>query len=346
MLASYKILVEPRVDLANSPRTAAGDHRAVRRLSVVVPTYDRLPMLRQALASIRELPLDGVELEIIVGDNGLKPETRAVAEEFGALYAPAYDKGASVARNAALRLATGEFVAFLDDDDVWLPGHIQPHLDHLEAHPEHDAVFGQAIYADPELKPTGDPWPANSPGSGDQMTRSLLSGLFPQIGTVVARRAALDEVGLFNARLIGGEDLDWLLRFARQHKLGYVATPCILFRGRPPGSSDELQRVRIGFDCWVFLRHAIPSAWRLWKSPLGFAVSYHASLIHYHYYFTRKAIWFAQSGSLAGVLKTLLVPLLYVPLLVLAEIVRPTELRKEIGRMFLEARKRSSETRS
>ena len=314
----------------------------MRRLSVIVPTYDRLPMLRQALASIRQLELDGAEVEIVVGDNGMTEATRKVCEEFGGVYAAAPGKGASCGRNAAMLAATGDLLAFLDDDDVWLPSHIRPHLQYLDAHPEHDAVFGQAIYTDPELKPISDPWPEKHPGSGDQMTRTLLSGLFPQIGTVVARRAALAQVGYFDTKLIGGEDLDWLLRFARRHKLGYVETPCILFRGRPPGSSDALQRLRIGFDCRVFLRHAIPTAYRLWKSPLGFVISYHASLIHYHYYFTRKAIWFAQNGSPAGVAKALMIPLLYLPVLVAAELVRPTPLRDAIGKMISGRRKQPS----
>jgi len=241
-----------------------------------------------------------------------------------------------------LSAATGDFVAFLDDDDVWLPGHIRAHLAYLDDRPEHDAVFGQAIYADQELNPMGDPWPAEPPGEREALTRTLLSGLFPQIGTVVARKAAVDRVGGFDPRLIGGEDLDWLLRFSRDNKLGFVAIPCIHFRSRPQGSSDALQRTRIAFDCRVFLRHALPTAHRLWRSPVGFLVSYHSSLFHYHSYFSRKAIWFAEQGSIVGAARSLKVLMLYLPLLLIADLVRPTPLRRAVTRMFCNVGKRTS----
>ena len=315
-----------------------------RRISVVVPTYQRPAMLREALASIRALEAshDDLALEIIVGDNGLQDEARRISSEFGAVYTTAAGAGVSCARNAALEAATGDFVAFLDDDDTWLPGHIRPHLAYLDAHPHHDAVFGQAVSTDPELNPLSEPWPRQHPGHGDELTRTLLSGLFPQIGTVVVRKPAVEGVGYFDTRLIGGEDLDWLLRFARRNKLGYVPTPCIHFRGRPVGSSDALQSLRIGFDCRVFLRHALPLAHRLWRSPLGFLISYHGSLIHYHQYFTRKAIWFAEQGSWLGAVRSLKMLWIYLPLLLAADLLRPTPLRRAITRMFFNPRNGSS----
>lgn len=299
-----------------------------RKISVVVPTFDRLPMLREALASIRNVEGSGVhaEFEIVVGDNGLKEETRRLCLEYGAIYAPAYGRGASYARNAAMAAASGDFIAFLDDDDVWLPGHIESHLAHLDSHPDHDAVFGQAIYTDHELKPISAPWPTN-PGSGDDLLRRLLSGLFPQIGTVVARRSVIDSIGYFDTELIGGQDLDWQLRLATKNRLGFVPTPCLLFRGRPPGTYDALQRMRVAFDRKVFLRHGMPNAWRLWKTPIGMIRAYHGTLLHFHRYFTDKAIWCAENGSAGDVLRALRVPALYTPLLLILEILTRSPLR-------------------
>lgn len=302
-----------------------------RKVSVVVPTFDRLPMLREALASIRDVEGSGVqaEFEILVGDNGLKEETRRLCLEYGAIYVPAHGRGASYARNAAMGAARGDFIAFLDDDDVWLRGHIEPHLAYLDAHPEHDAVIGQAIYTDHELKPISDPWPKN-PGSGDDLLRRMLSGLFPQIGTVVARRSVIDSIGYFDTQLIGGQDLDWQLRLAAKNKLGFVPAPCLLFRSRAPGSYDALQRMRVGFDRKVFLRHAMPNALRLWKTPLGMIHAYHKTLQHFHRYFTDKAILCAENGSAGDVFKALTVPALYTPLLLIYEIFRRSPLRKAL----------------
>jgi glycosyltransferase involved in cell wall biosynthesis len=309
----------------------------MRRVSVVVPTHNRPAMLREALASIRALDAEyeEIEFEVIVGDNGRTEVTRQICAEFAAIYAPATGRGASYARNAAMKLASGEFVAFLDDDDVWTGGHIRPQIAELDANPAVDAVFGQATYTDHELRPTGEPWPEQHPGLGDDLARRMLGGLFPQIGTVVARRSVIETVGYFDIRLIGGQDLDWLLRLAVRNKLGYVATPCILFRGRPNGTSDELQRMRIGFDRRVFLRHALPNALRLWKTPVGFVRAYHSTLIHYWYYFRHKAIWFAERGRPAQSVRALATPALYLPALVAADLLRPTDLSKALLKSVL-----------
>ncbi len=243
--------------------------------------------------------------------------------------------------------ASGDFIAFLDDDDVWLRGHIEPHLAYLDAHPEHDAVIGQAIYTDHELKPISDPWPKN-PGSGDDLLRRMLSGLFPQIGTVVARRSVIDSIGYFDTKLIGGQDLDWQLRLAAKNKLGFVPAPCLLFRLRAPGTYDALQSKRAHFDRKVFLRHGMPNALRLWRTPIGMIRAYHNTLLHFYRYFTDKAIWCAENGSAGDVFRALKVPALYTPLLLAPEIFRRSPLRTALlaaGRRWLKGDAASSAAR-
>ncbi|SEO42256.1 Glycosyltransferase involved in cell wall bisynthesis [Rhodospirillales bacterium URHD0017] len=308
-----------------------------RRVSVIVPTFDRLAMLREALACIRDVEGSGIQadFEILVGDNGLKEKTQLLCLEYGAIYVPAHVRGPSSARNAAMGAASGDFLAFLDDDDAWVRGHIEPHLAYLDAHPEHDAVFGQAIYTDPDLNPVSAPWPA-APGSGDDLMRNMLSGVFAQIGTVVARRSVIDSIGYFDTRDMGAEDVDWLLRLATKKKLGFVATPCVLFRGRAP--TDAQERLRIRFARQVFLRHALPNALRLWKSPFDMMRSYHKQLFHFYQHFTQKAIRCAENGSPGDVVEALKVPALYLPLLLASEFVQPRPLRTALlaaGRRWL-----------
>src|SRR5689334_24931801 len=115
------------------PMTEPAHTGPARRVSVIVPTHNRPAMLRQALASIRAIERPDLALEILVGDNGDAPETAAIAKEFGAIHLKTDRPGAAGARNAAFAAATGEYVAFLDDDDVWLPENIRPHLAQLEA---------------------------------------------------------------------------------------------------------------------------------------------------------------------------------------------------------------------
>jgi glycosyltransferase involved in cell wall biosynthesis len=266
------------------------------KVSVIVPTCDRPALLGQALASIRAIEGPDLTCEILVGDNGAALETPAIAEKFGAVYLKTSTRGPSAARNVGLRAATGDYIAFLDDDDVWLPENVRPQIARLGSSRSLDAVICQAVYTDQNLVPIGPPWPAAVPCDNTQLLRKMLSGFFPQIGTVLARTNVRDTAGEFDESLIGGEDLDWLLRIARKNSLGFVATPGLLFRLKPQGSYDALQRDRIGYDRRVFFRHALPE-WRIWRSPADFANAYSGTLWHFYQYFVNAAIERAARGE-------------------------------------------------
>lgn len=261
---------------------------STRRVSVVVPTCDRPSTLRQALASIRALEGPDLALEIVVSDNGSDPATRIVAEQFGAVYVRAPRKGASAARNAALKAATGNYIAFLDDDDIWLPSHVRSQLAFLETHPEFDAAVGQVVTADPSLQPTSDPWPTDLPHDGDIFI-PMISGYFPQIGATVARIRIRETIGLFDESLNGDEDWDWHLRLALRHRVGFVPQASVLFRQRASGSFDRLQLQRLPYTRRVFFRHAVPAR-RRWQSWTGFSRSYVGALRVYHNYFVDAAV--------------------------------------------------------
>lgn len=266
-------------------------------VSVIVPTRDRPHFLREALESIRALEGPEFDLEIVIGDNGNTPQNIALAEKYGALYVRAErGTGASVARNAAMYAATGQYIAFLDDDDRWFASHLREHLALLDRRPEIDAVIGQVVSADHLMRPISEPWPASPPGEGDELIRKMLSGYFPQIGSVVVRASALEEVGVFDEKLIGGEDLDWLLRFARRRKLAVVQTQSVLFRGRTLGSCDQLQLDRSRYDRKVFFRHAIPE-WEIWRSPAEIWRAHYGTLKHFYRYFVDCAVRASARGE-------------------------------------------------
>lgn len=271
--------------------------RSSRRVSVVVPTRERPEKLRRALASIRALEAADLTFEIIVGDNGDCAETPRVAADFGAFHVRCSETGASAARNAAMARATGDYIAFLDDDDAWLPEHVRPHLALLDARPDLMGVIGKVRFADESLRPldTGD-WPERHPGEGDDLIRRMLSGYFPQIGTTVVRCSVLRDSGDFDVALIGGEDLDWLMRLSGAHALGFVETTCILFSQRRIGHYDALHRLRIGYDRKVFRRHAWRH-WRVWRSPLDYMRAYSGTLMHFFTYFVAVANTAALKGQ-------------------------------------------------
>jgi glycosyltransferase involved in cell wall biosynthesis len=236
------------------------------KVSVIIPTRDRPAFLRQALASVRALEGPDVQLEIIVADNGSGSEAVALAHDFGALYRRVEPNGISAARNAALRSATGDYVAFLDDDDCWLPSHLRPHVQFLADHPEFDAVVGQIVNTDFQLSQPGPAWPVALPSGGDVFDAFL--EYLPQLGATVVRSSVLDSVGYFDESLMADEDWDWHLRLAQRHRVGFVPVPCLLFRQRPAGVGDDMQRSRMPFTRQVLranLRRADRSNYSWWR---------------------------------------------------------------------------------
>jgi glycosyltransferase involved in cell wall biosynthesis len=253
--------------------------------------------LDEAVASIRSLEGTDLQFEILICDNGQTRETQIIAGRHGAKYLPVPSKGAGAARNEGLRAATGEFIAFLDDDDVWLNGHLRGHIELLDSTPGLDAVLAQVVSADSDLKPISDPWPKDHPGEGNALIRKMLSGYFPQIGCLLVRSNARGRIGLFDNQLTGGQDLDWMLRIARHRRLGFVSIPSVLFRTKPDGVFDDLYRRRAHFDRVVFLRHAL-GEWRIWQSPRQFLQAYTGALSYFFWYFNSAAVQHAQNGNL------------------------------------------------
>ena len=180
------------------------------RVSVIIPTKNRSALLREALASVRALDGPDLELEIIVADNGSSDCTAQVAQDFGARFVQTLAPGAAAVRNAGLRVASGDYLAFLDDDDLWLPGHLRPHLAMLAAQPTYAAVVGQIIAVDAASHPSGAPYPVSLSRDGRVFADFLT--YWPQIGATVARRTVLQTVGYFDEPLSGGEEWDWQLR--------------------------------------------------------------------------------------------------------------------------------------
>jgi glycosyltransferase involved in cell wall biosynthesis len=296
-------------------------------VSVIVPTANRSVQLGKALESIRALEGPDLQLEIIVGDNGTCAETPRVAARFGAIHVRATVKGASGSRNAA----TGEFIAFLDDDDAWLPGHVRPHIAMLDARADLDGVIGQVRLSDMALRPLqghGD-WPDRHPGEGDELIRTMLSGFFPQIGATVVRASVRDSIGYFDETLIGGEDLDWQMRLAGRRALGFVEIPCILFAQREVGDYDALHRSRISYDRKVFRRHA-HKHWRVWRSPLDYMRAYSGSLMHFFTYFAKVAHLAAFSGQRLRALGAIRTAIAIFPLRAAKHLVTDTPLRSAL----------------
>src|SRR6185437_13246854 len=121
--------------MESQPTVRRSSAANVGLVSVIIPTFNRAPIVGDAIESVLRQRYSHVE--IIVVDDGSTDDTRAFVTQFGATVRYVYQEnaGVSAARNAGLRLATGELIAFLDSDDSWVPWKIEAEVAALRVHP-------------------------------------------------------------------------------------------------------------------------------------------------------------------------------------------------------------------
>ena len=185
-------------------------------VSVVVPVHNGAAVLSDALASVRLQTFRN--FEAIVVDDGSTDDSHALAQKFAdedprikVLRQP--NGGVSAARNAAIARARGEFIAFLDADDVWLPGKLAAQIDLARREPGAGLFFSDYFFWDGQ-NDLGRRY--NNPDKfpdGDTSQRLIFFNLFGT-STVMVRSQTLKAAGLFDSGLQTAEDWGLWLRIA------------------------------------------------------------------------------------------------------------------------------------
>ena len=236
------------------------------RVSVIIPTYNRKDLVQLTIDSA--LAQTFTDSEIIVVDDGSTDNTReALASRYGNKICYEYqtNQGESAARNRALQLAQGEFIALLDSDDLWLPDKIEKEVARLDAELQAGMVFCQAWLID------GDSQRLAEQPEGLGLTPNDLSldkmVFVNQIGgpsTTLIRRSTLDAVGGFDGEIRFGEDWDvWLQMLVRRYPIAFIPEPLTCIRRHRgtqcyyPNTKRNLQRrnehlrlLNKAFDQW------------------------------------------------------------------------------------------------
>jgi glycosyltransferase involved in cell wall biosynthesis len=185
--------------------------RRAPEVTVVIPTRNRAPLLEGALSSA--LAQEEVDIEVIVVDDGSTDETQAQLARVGdtrlRLLRHATPEGVARARNAALALAAGEWIAFLDDDDDWLPRKLRRQLDAAAAAGASFA-YGAAIVADDGTGLRQEvPAPRADTIARDILARNVIPG---GCSNAIARTELVRAVGGFDERLAMLADWDLWIR--------------------------------------------------------------------------------------------------------------------------------------
>lgn len=210
-------------------------------VSVMMPAYNAARYIGPAIESV--LAQTYAHWELIVIDDGSSDGTAEAASAFTDPRIRLYRQpngGEAAARNHALARSRGEFIAFLDSDDLWQPDHLACAVDYLRAHPERDAVYTDGIYIDPH----GNPIEPLSKRRRGPFEGSLFEPLVrasdvfgPPICVVLRRQKVIEGRHQFDPRIVIGPDWDFLTRFAENTTFGYLAAVTCRYRLHPTSIS-------------------------------------------------------------------------------------------------------------
>lgn len=224
-------------------------------VSVVIPTRDRPELLALTLRTV--LWQQGVELEVLVVDDGAEPGTGTLLEQLqDARVRPVPNtgpRGVSGARNSGIAAARGTWIAFLDDDDLWAPVKLAAQLEAAED-VRAGWVFAGDVTVDEALRVhSGSPPPVpEAVVAGLQSHNAVPAGA----SNVAVRRDILDSAGRFDPELRTSEDWDLWLRLAATGLPACVPRPLVALRAHAGMASRDVDRMLADIEV-IAERHGI-----------------------------------------------------------------------------------------
>jgi glycosyltransferase involved in cell wall biosynthesis len=196
------------------------------KVSVIIPTYERAHLVSQAIDSILAQTYD--DREIIVVNDGSTDNTAEILAGYADRITLIHqeNRGVAAARNAGMRVARGEYIAFLDDDDLWEPQKLAQQIPLLEIDPLVGLVSSDMVFFDEEGIHPGTYWDGFIPPA-TITPWTLLKGSFLSVPTIVIRQSCLAQVGYFDENLQVCEDYDLWLRIVEGWKVDYINAPLV-----------------------------------------------------------------------------------------------------------------------
>ncbi len=204
------------------------------RVSVIIPTYNRQDLVVESIESVFSQSYR--DFEIIVVDDGSTDNTSARLQPYldRITYLKQKNQGVATARNRGIRAAQGEYVCFLDSDDLWEPTKLEVQVEFAERHPEYALLSTDIRGFDAEKMVVGQRKSAMYSIRNGLVLEHLLFGNWIQTSTVMVHRKCLDQVGWFDED-VGQFGEDWLLwmRIAARFPIYFLPEPLVSYRFHP-----------------------------------------------------------------------------------------------------------------
>ena len=204
-------------------------------VSVIIPTCNREKIITRAIDSVFAQTYR--DFEIVVLDDGSRDNTKAVVQAYGPKVHYFYqdNKGIAGARNAGMHQTAGDYIAFLDSDDYWLPGKLERQIALFSEHPEYGMVGCQCG----SVQIDGAYREKNRPGKSGWILYDLFNKNFIRTSSAVITRACLEKVGGFDESLREGEEYDYWLRIAAEFAIGFINEPLTVYVDNTDGMSTD-----------------------------------------------------------------------------------------------------------
>ena len=201
------------------------------------------------------------DFEVVVVDDASNDNTREVVQGFtdARIRYIQHEKnmGGSAARNTGIKSSLGKYIAFLDDDDEWLPEKLQLQVDLLEKSPLHIGVVYTAYHL--VAKDSGNSLGIRIPSKTGNLSRSLLKkNWVGSTSSVLIRKTCFERVGLFDESLPSCQDYDLWIRISKEFHFMYISKPLVVHHDHKVRISNNMEALCKGVDV-MLKKHKIPS---------------------------------------------------------------------------------------
>ena len=248
------------------------------RVSIIIPAYNASAYLRAALDSV--IAQTFTNWEAIVIDDGSTDDTaqivRASAPSFGGRLRYVYQKnrGLPGARNTGIRHASGDLIALLDSDDLWMEHRLAAGVAAMDRKPEVALVHARVVKINPQGAIVEHPsYPPHKYLSGHIAENILTRRAHLHCPTILFRKSCMDAVGFFDETLRATEDRDMWFRIAEKYQVAFLDQAVAFYRVSPNQMSSNFQRM-ITAQTQFIEKHVARGACTRWSARQAYAQIY------------------------------------------------------------------------
>ena len=225
------------------------------KISVVIPAYNCSQYISKTVESV--LSQTCKDFEIVIADDGSTDDTKdkvdmLIKEGAPIKYIYHENKGPAVARNTGIRNASGEYIAFLDADDLWVPEKLELQMEIFQKNSDVGLVYSDVQNFDDSRR-----WQADRFHYSPEQVARQSGWIFPAFfrrevhiptSTVMVKKKCFDEVGLFdeNMKKLCSQDREVFLRITRKYQAHYIHRPLALYRIRAGSRSRQISKLLEG----------------------------------------------------------------------------------------------------